>query len=89
MKLIQIAYINRCSIYNIEKGETLIINYNETFYIEAILNRDEIIMDESYMKRIIFFSQPSDAQFSSQIMVYKDIGEEMLQHAFDGKSSLI
>ncbi|CAB3253143.1 unnamed protein product [Arctia plantaginis] len=27
---------------------------------------------------------PSDAQFSSQIMVYKDIGEEMLQHAFDG-----
>lgn len=35
----------------------------------------------------IFFSfcpQPSDPQFSSQIMVYKDIGEEMLQHAFDG-----
>ncbi|CAG4951592.1 unnamed protein product [Colias eurytheme] len=27
---------------------------------------------------------PSDADFSSQIMVYKDIGEEMLQHAFDG-----
>ncbi|CAG9130602.1 unnamed protein product [Plutella xylostella] len=27
---------------------------------------------------------PSDHDFSSQIMVYKDIGEEMLQHAFDG-----
>ncbi|XP_041982439.1 kinesin-like protein unc-104 isoform X5 [Aricia agestis] len=27
---------------------------------------------------------PSDPEFSSQIMVYKDIGEEMLQHAFDG-----
>lgn len=29
--------------------------------------------------------QPSDPEFSSQIMVYKDIGEEMLQHAFDGE----
>nr|XP_012545905.2 kinesin-like protein unc-104 isoform X3 [Bombyx mori] len=27
---------------------------------------------------------PNDPQFSSQVMVYKDIGEEMLQHAFDG-----
>ncbi|CAH0720425.1 unnamed protein product, partial [Brenthis ino] len=27
---------------------------------------------------------PSDPDFSSQVMVYKDIGEEMLQHAFDG-----
>ncbi|XP_052743336.1 kinesin-like protein unc-104 isoform X11 [Bicyclus anynana] len=27
---------------------------------------------------------PHDPEFSSQIMVYKDIGEEMLQHAFDG-----
>ncbi|KPJ15600.1 Kinesin-like protein KIF1B [Papilio machaon] len=27
---------------------------------------------------------PNDPDFSSQIMVYKDIGEEMLQHAFDG-----
>ncbi|XP_077284467.1 kinesin family member unc-104 [Arctopsyche grandis] len=27
---------------------------------------------------------PSDSDFSSQIMVYKDIGEEMLQHSFDG-----
>ncbi|CAH2043360.1 unnamed protein product, partial [Iphiclides podalirius] len=26
----------------------------------------------------------NDPEFSSQIMVYKDIGEEMLQHAFDG-----
>ncbi|XP_050665675.1 kinesin-like protein unc-104 isoform X2 [Leptidea sinapis] len=26
----------------------------------------------------------SDPEFSSQVMVYKDIGEEMLQHAFDG-----
>ncbi|KDR21304.1 hypothetical protein L798_04238 [Zootermopsis nevadensis] len=26
----------------------------------------------------------SDPNFSSQIMVYKDIGEEMLQHAFEG-----
>lgn len=27
---------------------------------------------------------PNDAHYSSQIMVYKDIGEEMLQHAFEG-----
>ncbi|XP_045522109.1 kinesin-like protein unc-104 isoform X13 [Pieris brassicae] len=27
---------------------------------------------------------PSDSDFSSQVMVYKDIGEEMLQHSFDG-----
>ncbi|KOB76657.1 Uncharacterized protein OBRU01_04754 [Operophtera brumata] len=31
-----------------------------------------------------FLILPTDPQFSSQIMVYKDIGEEMLQHAFDG-----
>ncbi|CAH0392196.1 unnamed protein product [Bemisia tabaci] len=27
---------------------------------------------------------PDDPNFSSQIMVYKDIGEEMLEHAFEG-----
>ncbi|XP_018789007.1 PREDICTED: kinesin-like protein unc-104 isoform X7 [Bactrocera latifrons] len=27
---------------------------------------------------------PRDAEFSTQEMVYKDIGEEMLQHSFDG-----
>ncbi|XP_063227790.1 kinesin-like protein unc-104 isoform X3 [Bacillus rossius redtenbacheri] len=27
---------------------------------------------------------PSDSNFSTQTMVYKDIGEEMLQHAFEG-----
>ncbi|XP_043279198.1 kinesin-like protein unc-104 isoform X4 [Venturia canescens] len=27
---------------------------------------------------------PNDSNYSSQIMVYKDIGEEMLQHAFEG-----
>ncbi|XP_030368966.1 kinesin-like protein unc-104 isoform X10 [Scaptodrosophila lebanonensis] len=27
---------------------------------------------------------PHDADFSTQAMVYKDIGEEMLQHSFDG-----
>ncbi|XP_030745342.1 kinesin-like protein unc-104 isoform X3 [Sitophilus oryzae] len=27
---------------------------------------------------------PTDADFSSQVVVYKDIGEEMLQHSFDG-----
>ncbi|XP_047521680.1 kinesin-like protein unc-104 isoform X12 [Pieris napi] len=27
---------------------------------------------------------PSDPDFSDQVMVYKDIGEEMLQHSFDG-----
>ncbi|KAF7995732.1 hypothetical protein HCN44_006839 [Aphidius gifuensis] len=27
---------------------------------------------------------PTDPNYSSQIMVYKDIGEEMLQHAFEG-----
>ncbi|KRG05303.1 uncharacterized protein Dmoj_GI18489, isoform B [Drosophila mojavensis] len=27
---------------------------------------------------------PRDADFSTQAMVYKDIGEEMLQHSFDG-----
>lgn len=34
---------------------------------------------------LCFLLQPNDPEFSSQIMVYKDIGEEMLQHAFDGK----
>lgn len=28
--------------------------------------------------------QPSDDAFSTQQMVYSDIGEEMLQHSFDG-----
>ncbi|XP_046405614.1 kinesin-like protein unc-104 isoform X7 [Ischnura elegans] len=27
---------------------------------------------------------PNDSDFSSQVMVYKDIGEEMLEHAFEG-----
>lgn len=29
--------------------------------------------------------QPNDVNYSSQLMVYKDIGEEMLEHAFEGK----
>lgn len=28
--------------------------------------------------------QPSDTEFATQEMVYSDIGEEMLQHSFDG-----
>lgn len=28
--------------------------------------------------------QPSDEEFATQSMVYADIGEEMLQHSFDG-----
>lgn len=28
--------------------------------------------------------QPKDLEFSTQGMVYRDIGEEMLQHSFDG-----
>lgn len=28
--------------------------------------------------------QPADTQFATQEMVYADIGEEMLQHSFDG-----
>jgi Kinesin motor domain len=28
--------------------------------------------------------QPSDESFATQSMVYADIGEEMLQHSFDG-----
>lgn len=28
--------------------------------------------------------QTDDAHFASQEMVYKDIGEEMLEHAFEG-----
>lgn len=31
-----------------------------------------------------FSMDPNDANYSSQIMVYKDIGEEMLEHAFEG-----
>lgn len=31
-----------------------------------------------------FSMDPNDDNYSSQIMVYKDIGEEMLQHAFEG-----
>lgn len=30
--------------------------------------------------------QSNDDNYSSQIMVYKDIGEEMLEHAFEGKT---
>lgn len=33
--------------------------------------------------------QPTDSSFSSQIMVYKDIGEEMLQHAFEGNARVL
>lgn len=32
----------------------------------------------------VVHEQEDDPQFSSQLVVYKDIGEEMLQHAFDG-----
>lgn len=28
--------------------------------------------------------QPEDVNFASQMLVYKDIGEEMLLHAFEG-----
>lgn len=31
-----------------------------------------------------FSMDPNDANYSSQLMVYKDIGEEMLEHAFEG-----
>ncbi|XP_043264448.1 kinesin-like protein unc-104 isoform X3 [Colletes gigas] len=31
-----------------------------------------------------FSMDPNDVNYSSQVMVYKDIGEEMLQHAFEG-----
>ncbi|XP_017754863.1 PREDICTED: kinesin-like protein unc-104 isoform X11 [Eufriesea mexicana] len=31
-----------------------------------------------------FSMDPNDSNYSSQLMVYKDIGEEMLQHAFEG-----
>lgn len=33
---------------------------------------------------LFFPLQPRDSDFSTQSMVYKDIGEEMLQHSFDG-----
>lgn len=33
---------------------------------------------------ISFFPQPEDISFASQLQVYKDIGEEMLLHAFEG-----
>lgn len=29
--------------------------------------------------------QPNDENYSTQLMVYKDIGEEMLVHAFEGR----
>lgn len=32
----------------------------------------------------ILYIQELDPTFSSQLLVYKDIGEEMLQHSFDG-----
>lgn len=31
-----------------------------------------------------FFAQPEDINYASQMQVYKDIGEEMLLHAFEG-----
>ncbi|CAD7012223.1 unnamed protein product [Ceratitis capitata] len=39
----------------------------------------ELQFDYSYWSH-----DPRDPEFSTQEMVYKDIGEEMLQHSFDG-----
>ena len=33
------------------------------------------------------FLQPTDPNFTTQVLVYKDIGEEMWQHACEGKRS--
>lgn len=35
---------------------------------------------------MFLFLQPEDENFASQKQVYKDIGEEMLLHAFEGES---
>lgn len=35
----------------------------------------------------LYFPQPNDLNYSTQLMVYKDIGEEMLQHAFEGEQT--
>lgn len=33
---------------------------------------------------LFFRAQPEDINYASQMQVYKDIGEEMLLHAFEG-----
>ena len=33
------------------------------------------------------FMQPQDVNFHGQEQVYGDLGEEMLEHAFEGKSN--
>lgn len=33
---------------------------------------------------LFFLAQPEDINYASQMQVYKDIGEEMLLHAFEG-----
>ena len=37
------------------------------------------------IKYIISFFQPKDEGFHSQEQVYHDLGEEMLEHSFEGK----
>ena len=34
------------------------------------------------------FMQPQDVNFHGQEQVYGDLGEEMLEHAFEGKSQM-
>ena len=37
---------------------------------------------------IPFSMQPQDVNFHGQEQVYGDLGEEMLEHAFEGKSQM-
>lgn len=48
-------------------------------HIGAVKNNDFLSLTLS-----LFPLQPEDINYASQIQVYKDIGEEMLLHAFEG-----
>jgi len=51
------------------------------------------LYQKSYFVKIIIFSlilfQPQDAGFHGQEKVYGDLGEEMLEHSFEGKQYIL
>ncbi|KAL6447866.1 hypothetical protein ACFW04_000152 [Cataglyphis niger] len=66
-----------------------IICYILYFYVAAIVNPKATPGSKDAVKSFnydysYFSMDPNDDNYSSQLMVYKDIGEEMLEHAFEG-----
>lgn len=68
-------------------------NYDYSYFsmdVSSICSIQEIMVPlyliHAYnLKKISQLLQPNDENYSTQLMVYKDIGEEMLEHAFEGR----